>query len=96
MDAIVFDWDGTLVDSLPAIIDANTQVLAEYGLPFDLSRYRDAYVPDWRVMYQRLGVPDAARGGGRALAGAVSRRPRRRASCRGSRNRSSGSPRPAS
>ena len=60
MDAIVFDWDGTLVDSLPAIFDANLQVLAEYGLPFDDARYRAAYVPDWRLMYQRLGIPDDA------------------------------------
>lgn len=60
MDAIVFDWDGTLVDSLPAIFDANTRVLAEYGLPFDADRYRAAYVPDWRLMYQRLGIPDDA------------------------------------
>ncbi len=58
MDAIVFDWDGTLIDSLPAIFDANLQVLAEYDLPFDDERYREAYVPDWRLMYQRLGVPD--------------------------------------
>ena len=58
MDAIVFDWDGTLVDSLPAIFDANLRVLAEYDLPFDDDRYRAAYVPDWRLMYQRLGVPD--------------------------------------
>ena len=60
MDAIVFDWDGTLVDSLPAIFDANLKVLEEYGLPFDDERYRAAYVPDWRLMYQRLGVPDDA------------------------------------
>lgn len=60
MDAIVFDWDGTLVDSLPAIFDANARVLAEYGLPFDVERYRAAYVPDWRRMYQRLGVADDA------------------------------------
>jgi len=58
MDAIVFDWDGTLADSLPAIFDANRRVLAEHGLPFDAERYRAAYVPDWRLMYQRLGVPD--------------------------------------
>jgi HAD superfamily hydrolase (TIGR01549 family) len=58
MDAIVFDWDGTLVDSLPAIFDANHRVLTEYGLPFDEARYRAAYVPDWRLMYQRLGIPD--------------------------------------
>lgn len=58
MDAIVFDWDGTLIDSLPAIFDANLKVLEEYGLPFDDERYRAAYVPDWRLMYQRLGVRD--------------------------------------
>jgi phosphoglycolate phosphatase-like HAD superfamily hydrolase len=58
VDAIVFDWDGTLVDSLPAIFEANLRVLEEYGLPFDDHRYRAAYVPDWRLMYQRLGVPD--------------------------------------
>lgn len=60
MDAIVFDWDGTLVDSLPAIFDANLKVLEEYGLPFDEERYRAAFIPDWRLMYQRLGVPEDA------------------------------------
>lgn len=58
MDAIVFDWDGTLIDSLPAIFEANRRVVEEYGLPFDAARYREAYIPDWRMMYQRLGVPD--------------------------------------
>jgi len=60
MDAIVFDWDGTLVDTLPAMLDANARVLEEYGLPFDDVRYRAAYIPDWRVMYLRLGVPESA------------------------------------
>jgi phosphoglycolate phosphatase len=58
MGAVVFDWDGTLVDSLPAIYRANVDVLRELGLPFDEERYRRNYVPDWRLMYQRLGVPD--------------------------------------
>lgn len=57
MDAIVFDWDGTLIDSLPAIYEANRTVLEEFGLPFDIERYRQAYIPDWRLMYERLGVP---------------------------------------
>jgi HAD superfamily hydrolase (TIGR01549 family) len=60
MEAIVFDWDGTLMDSLPAVFDANARVLAEYGVPFDEARYRAAYTPDWRVMYQRLGLPEEA------------------------------------
>ena len=58
MEAIVFDWDGTLVDSLPAIYEANTRVLEEYGLAFDDERYRAMYVPDWRLMYLRLGLPE--------------------------------------
>jgi phosphoglycolate phosphatase len=60
MDAIVFDWDGTLMDSLPAVFDANARVLAEFGVPFDEARYRAAYTPDWRMMYQRLGLPEGA------------------------------------
>ena len=58
MDAIVFDWDGTLVDSLPAIYAANSRVLEEYGIAFDEERYRAAYLPDWRVMYRRLGLAE--------------------------------------
>jgi phosphoglycolate phosphatase len=56
MDAIVFDWDGTLADSMPAITEANAEVLASYGLPYDLRAYREAYSPDWQVMYVRLGI----------------------------------------
>ncbi len=57
MDAVIFDWDGTLVDSLPAIFRANVDVLSAYELPFDEELYRRHYVPDWRRMYERLGVP---------------------------------------
>jgi phosphoglycolate phosphatase len=60
MRAVVFDWDGTLVDTLPAILQANVEVLREFGVPFDADVYRAAYVPDWRHMYRRLGVPEAA------------------------------------
>jgi HAD superfamily hydrolase (TIGR01509 family) len=60
MRAIVFDWDGTLVDTLPAILRANITVLREYDVPFDEARYRAAYAPDWRLMYRRLGVPEEA------------------------------------
>ena len=58
MEAILFDWDGTLVDSLGAFHRANATVMEAFGLPFDVVRYRQHYVPDWREMYRRLGVPD--------------------------------------
>ncbi len=57
MQAILFDWDGTLVDSLGAFHRANATVMASFGLPFDEVIYRRHYVPDWRLMYLRLGVP---------------------------------------
>jgi beta-phosphoglucomutase-like phosphatase (HAD superfamily) len=57
MQAILFDWDGTLVDSLGAFHRANATVMASFGLPFDEVLYRRHYVPDWRLMYRRLGVP---------------------------------------
>jgi beta-phosphoglucomutase-like phosphatase (HAD superfamily) len=58
VEAILFDWDGTLVDSLGAFHRANSVVMEAFGLPFDVARYRVHYTPDWREMYRRLGVPD--------------------------------------
>lgn len=58
MDAIVFDWDGTLADTLGGLYGANVAVMAAFGLPFDRNVYRRHYAPDWRVMYGRLGIPD--------------------------------------
>jgi phosphoglycolate phosphatase-like HAD superfamily hydrolase len=57
MEAILFDWDGTLVDSLGAFHAANSAVMTAFGLPFDVVMYRQNYVPDWREMYRRLGIP---------------------------------------
>jgi HAD superfamily hydrolase (TIGR01549 family) len=57
VEAILFDWDGTLVDSLGAFHRANARVMDAFGLPFDEAVYRRNYVPDWRLMYVRLGIP---------------------------------------
>jgi pyrophosphatase PpaX len=57
MDAVVLDWDGTLVDTLDALFRANVAVLHEYGIPFDEAAYRRHYSPNWRLMYGRLGIP---------------------------------------
>lgn len=58
MEAILFDWDGTLVDTLGALFRANVAVMAAFDLPFDEARYREHFTPDWRIMYGRLGVPE--------------------------------------
>jgi phosphoglycolate phosphatase len=56
--AIIFDWDGTLIDTLGALYMANVEVMAALGLPFDEVRYRHHFAPDWKLMYRRLGVPE--------------------------------------
>jgi HAD superfamily hydrolase (TIGR01549 family) len=57
MDAALFDWDGTLVDSLGPLYRANLAVMRSFGLPYDEATYRSTYQPDWRRMYDRLGIP---------------------------------------
>jgi HAD superfamily hydrolase (TIGR01509 family) len=57
MQAVIFDWDGTLVDSLGGLYRANVAVMAAFDLPFDRDLYRLHYAPDWRRMYRSLGVP---------------------------------------
>lgn len=60
MDAIVFDWDGTLVDSFEPLYRSNIAVLASYGINVDEATYRRVYSPDWKRMYVGLGVPEAS------------------------------------
>lgn len=62
MDAILFDWDGTLVDSFEPLYRSNVAVLASYGIDVDEAAYRRVYSPDWRRMYVELGVPRSSIG----------------------------------
>jgi HAD superfamily hydrolase (TIGR01509 family) len=54
----VFDWDGTIVDTLPLIYRANVVVLGELGIPLSREWFRERYTPDWRTSYRELGVPE--------------------------------------
>jgi HAD superfamily hydrolase (TIGR01509 family) len=55
--AAIFDWDGTLADSHSSLFEANAAVMRALDLPFSPELYRQHYAPDWRLMYERLGVP---------------------------------------
>ena len=56
--AAVFDWDGTIVDTLPLIYRANVVVLGELGITLSHEWFRERYTPDWRAAYRELGVPE--------------------------------------
>lgn len=55
--AILFDWDGTLLDSFPAGYRASIAVLQHYGIEIDLTRFLETYSPNWYESYEKLGVP---------------------------------------
>ena len=54
----MFDWDGTLADTIPQIYRANVVVLRELGIRMDRTWFRERYTPDWRRSYRELGVPE--------------------------------------
>ena len=56
--AVLFDWDGTIVDTLSLIYRANVVVLGELGITLSRAWFRDNYTPDWRRSYRELGVPE--------------------------------------
>jgi beta-phosphoglucomutase-like phosphatase (HAD superfamily) len=56
--AAVFDWDGTIVDTLSMIYRANVVALAPLGITMSRAWFRTGYTPDWRRSYRELGVPE--------------------------------------
>jgi HAD superfamily hydrolase (TIGR01509 family) len=57
--AALFDWDGTLVDTLAMIYRANVVALGAHGITMSRAWFREGYTPDWKRAYRELGVPEA-------------------------------------
>ncbi|MGI8917877.1 MAG: HAD family hydrolase, partial [Pyrinomonadaceae bacterium] len=57
ISALLFDWDGTLVDSAQLGLVAYEKSFAELGVPFDHEAYRAVYSPNWLTVYEGLGLP---------------------------------------
>ncbi len=55
--AILFDWDGTLMDSALMGYIAFTRMFEDMGLPFNREVYEEVYSPNWYSMYEVLGLP---------------------------------------
>ena len=56
--AAVFDWDGTIADSLALIYRAERPVMRRFGIPMSRARFRATYSPDWQSRYRDLGIPE--------------------------------------
>ena len=57
ISTILFDWDGTLVDSAQLGLVAYEKSFADLGVPFDHDAYRAVYSPNWLTVYEGLGLP---------------------------------------
>jgi HAD superfamily hydrolase (TIGR01509 family) len=55
--AVLFDWDGTLVDSAETSFRSYQRVFESFGLPFDRDRFAETYSPNWHYTYVSLGLP---------------------------------------
>jgi HAD superfamily hydrolase (TIGR01509 family) len=56
--AIIFDWDGTLVDTAEATFHCYRRTLAEYGIELDRDAFGRAYAPSGDDMFRAVGLPD--------------------------------------
>lgn len=54
---LLFDWDGTVVDSAQLGLMAFEQSFVQLGFKFDHELYRTAYSPNWYLVYEAMGLP---------------------------------------
>lgn len=57
LKAVLFDFDGTLLDSFPVHYQAYAVTLAHFEMAISLERYQQIYSPNWFAMYEALGIP---------------------------------------
>ena len=54
---VLFDWDGTLLDSFHADSQAYLAMFQDVGLKWGIRELEKHYSPDWYTVYRRAGIP---------------------------------------
>ena len=54
---LLFDWDGTVVDSAQLGLTAFKKSFAMLGIEFHQQTYEKTYSPNWYSMYEAMGIP---------------------------------------
>jgi len=57
--AVLFDWDGTLIDSYHADSQAYLALFRELGVPWGLPELEHHYSPNWYAVYRAARIPKA-------------------------------------
>jgi HAD superfamily hydrolase (TIGR01509 family) len=58
LDSVLFDWDGTLVDSAEVSYRCYRGLFSGLGIPFDRGRFEATYSPNWHRTYTAVGLPE--------------------------------------
>lgn len=58
LQAVLFDWDGTLVNTAEASYRCYEKLFGSYGIPFDRHAFQRTYSPNWHLTYSALGLPE--------------------------------------
>ena len=57
LQAVLFDWDGTLLDSFDADSSAYLAMFRELAIPWGLSELSAHYTPNWHHVYRAAKIP---------------------------------------
>ena len=57
IQAVLFDWDGTLLDSFDADSSAYLAMFRELGIPWGLKELAIHYTPNWHRVYRAAKIP---------------------------------------
>jgi len=55
--AVLFDWDGTLVDSADISFRSYVALFGGFGISFGPEDFQRSYSPDWYRTYAAMGLP---------------------------------------
>lgn len=58
LSGVLFDWDGTLIDSYHADSQAYLAMFRKMGLGWGLPELERNYSPDWYTVYRAAGIPN--------------------------------------
>jgi HAD superfamily hydrolase (TIGR01509 family) len=59
LECVLFDWDGTLLDSFEADAQAYIHMFAALGLPWSIAELKRHYSPNWHHVYRAARLPRA-------------------------------------
>ncbi len=59
LEGVLFDWDGTLIDSYSADSSAYLAMFRQMGIPWGLAELAQHYSPNWYRVYRAANLPRA-------------------------------------